>query len=345
MQDQIAAIEHQPRTTPAVKRHPSSILDPSFSHVLAWAVVCVVFPLIWMGGFVTTYKAGMAVPDWPTTYGYNMFLYPLESWLKVWDVFLEHSHRLVASSVGMLAIALAVVLWLAERRRWIRWLGVIVVAGVCFQGVLGGLRVVADERLLAKIHGCTAPVIFALAASLVTFTSRAWREAFAGRMGAPALGTFSKLALAVTVAVYLQIVAGAQLRHLVPQEQTFWFAVWVWIHVIVAGLAACGVVWIVFQARSGAHSAPIVVRRARLLAGLMLVQLLLGAATWVTNYGWPVWFTRYVWTLEYTVVAGGPWQALLTTAHVAVASLVLVTSLSLTLWSLVPPPAGGQPPQ
>jgi ABC-type Fe3+ transport system permease subunit len=65
----------------------------------------------------------------------------------------------------------------------------------------------------------------------------------------------------------------------------------------------------------------------------MLLQLILGAATWLTNYGVPVWFTEYVWQLEYTVVAGGAWQAVLTTAHVAVASLVLVTAISLVLWS------------
>jgi len=321
-----------------VNRHLSSfIARPSNAHVLAWAVVCFVFPLIWMGGFVTTYKAGMAVPDWPTTYGYNMFLYPLESWLNVWDVFLEHSHRLVASSVGMLTIALAAVLWLGDPRRSIRWLGLLALLGVCLQGVLGGLRVVADERLLAKIHGCTAPVIFALAASLVVFTSHACRECLppVSRSGRRAGGESSlpKISAVVTAAIYLQIVAGAQLRHLVPQEQTFWFAVWVWIHLIMAGLAAGGVAWIAVRTGASTGESPIVIRRACLLAVLMLLQLILGAATWVTNYGWPVWFTHYVWTLEYTVVAGGPWQAVLTTAHVAVASLVLVTALSLTLWS------------
>jgi len=284
-----------------------------------------------MGGLVTTYRAGMAVPDWPSTYGYNMFLYPLESWLKVWDVFLEHSHRLVAASVGILTIALALALWLSDGRRWVRWLGGAAVALVSLQGVLGGLRVIADERLLAKIHGCTAPLFFSLAATLVVVTSRAWRE---GRGLSPwnEAKRRGQLTPAVTVCIYLQIVAGAQLRHLAPQERTYWFAFWVWVHVIAAGLVVIGAFWIL--RRCGAGQAPRrLTRGAWLLAVLTLVQVVLGAATWVTNYGWPVWFTEYVLGLEYTVVAGGALQAVVTTAHVAVASLLLVSALSLALWT------------
>ncbi len=322
-----------------VKREPFAPLARRFpiAHVLAWLVAVATFPLIWMGGFVTTYRAGMAVPDWPSTFGYNLFLYPLESWLSVFDVFLEHSHRLIAASVGILAIALSAALWLGDRRRWVRWLGVLAVAGVSLQGVLGGLRVVADERLLAKIHGCTAPLVFACLASLVTFTSMAWRAPRAG--DAPPVarsGTAARrglvLALVVAAGIYLQIVAGAQLRHLTPQEHTFWFAFWVWIHVIVAGLLLFGILGLAWRLRADRNHPARIVRRTRFLVGLMLVQVVLGAATWVTNYGFPVWFTEYVWELEYTVVAGGAWQAVLTTAHVAVASMLLVVAVSLALW-------------
>lgn len=280
----------------------------------------------------------MAVPDWPSTFGYNLFLYPLESWLSVFDVFLEHSHRLMAASVGILTIALGVVLWLCERRRWVCWLGVVAVAGVSLQGVLGGLRVIADERVLAKIHGCTAPLVFACIASLVTLTSAAWttRKAECGTPHAAPRGTTARrdlsLALAIAVGIYLQIVAGAQLRHLTPHEHAFWFALWVWIHVIAAGLLLVGILWIAFRLRPARGHSARVVRRGRFLAALMLLQVVLGAATWVTNYGLPVWFTEYVWELEYTVVAGGAWQAVLTTAHVATASLLLVTAISLALW-------------
>src|SRR3954470_8133342 len=77
--------------------------------------------LIGVGGVVTSKGVGMAVPDWPTTYGYNMFLFPFDKW--VGRVFWEHSHGLVASGVGFLTTILAVWIWLKEERVWLRWLG------------------------------------------------------------------------------------------------------------------------------------------------------------------------------------------------------------------------------
>ncbi len=82
-------------------KSPHSTYQPG-PHRVAWALVCTVFPLIWVGGLVTTYDAGMAVPDWPGTYGYNMFLYPWTSWLAApWDLFIEHGHRLLGSLAGI----------------------------------------------------------------------------------------------------------------------------------------------------------------------------------------------------------------------------------------------------
>src|SRR3954470_5051827 len=95
--------------------------------------------LVGIGGLVTSHGAGMAVPDWPTTYGYNMFFFPISKW--VGGIFYEHTHRLVASGVGFLTVILAACLWLKEERRWLRRLGVIALFAVVLQGVLGGLRV------------------------------------------------------------------------------------------------------------------------------------------------------------------------------------------------------------
>src|SRR3954466_8187496 len=114
-----------------------------------WAVVlaCATFPLLWVGGLVTTTASGMAVPDWPNTYGYNLFLYPWQTWLLgPWDIFIEHGHRLVASSVGMLTIGLLVLLLKHEQRPWMIGLGLAALSLVVFQGVLGGMRVLLDER-------------------------------------------------------------------------------------------------------------------------------------------------------------------------------------------------------
>src|SRR6266511_1054210 len=108
----------------------------TWPHRLAVILACATLPLLFIGGLVTSKGAGLAVPDWPTTFGYNMFLYP---WSKmVGNIFYEHSHRLLASGVGLLTIALAIAFWLEERRHWLRRLGVAALLLVILQGVIGG---------------------------------------------------------------------------------------------------------------------------------------------------------------------------------------------------------------
>src|SRR5258708_9766217 len=86
-------------------------------HRLAVLLACATAVLLWVGGMVTSMKAGMAVPDWPSTYGYNLFLYPWQTWVYgPWDLFVEHGHRLFASLVGLLTIALMISVWLADSR-------------------------------------------------------------------------------------------------------------------------------------------------------------------------------------------------------------------------------------
>ena len=142
-------------------------------------LACATFPLVWVGGLVTTTDAGMAVPDWPNTYGYNLFLYPWQTWLAgPWDLFVEHGHRLLAPAVGMLTIgsgrrAVA----MRARGAGCAGLGLAALALVIFQGVLGGMRVLLDERTLAMLHGCTGPLFFALTVAMVVFTSQRWRSA------------------------------------------------------------------------------------------------------------------------------------------------------------------------
>src|SRR5262245_53531562 len=156
----------------SVMLHPSSFSP--WPHRLAMALAAATFPLLFIGGLVTSLGVGLAVPDWPTTFGYNMFLYP---WSKmIGGIFYEHSHRLVASSVGLLTIALALTFWLREERRWLRWLGIAALGLVILQGVLGGLRVVLLQHTLAIIHACFAQAFFGLTVSLALFTSAEWRE-------------------------------------------------------------------------------------------------------------------------------------------------------------------------
>src|SRR5438045_9377619 len=121
-------------------------------HVLALLTAAATFPLIFMGGLVTSHGAGMSVPDWPNSYGYNMFLFPPRLWIG--GILYEHTHRLMGTAVGMLSIVLALWAWRVERRRWVRWLATSVLLAVIFQGVLGGLRVVLVKLDLALVHAC-----------------------------------------------------------------------------------------------------------------------------------------------------------------------------------------------
>jgi cytochrome c oxidase assembly protein subunit 15 len=95
--------------------------------------------LILAGGLVTSTGSGLSVPDWPTTYGWFMLTFPLDKW--VGGIFYEHSHRVIASVVGFLIVILAIWLWNAEPRRWVRQLGYIALGAVMTQGVLGGITV------------------------------------------------------------------------------------------------------------------------------------------------------------------------------------------------------------
>src|SRR5215212_6449864 len=144
-------------------------------HRSAVALACATFPLVWVGGLVTTTDAGMAVPDWPNTYGYNLFLYPWQSWLAgPWDLFVEHGHRMLAALVGIITIGMLFVLMRLERRNWVRGTGFAALALVMFQGALGGMRVLFDERTLAMLHGMTGPLFFGITVALAVITSRTW---------------------------------------------------------------------------------------------------------------------------------------------------------------------------
>src|SRR5260370_10509677 len=119
-------------------------------HRFAVLTAVATFALLGAGGLVTSHGVGMAVPDWPNTFGYNMFFFPISQW--VGGVFYEHTHRLVASGVGLLTTILAAWLWLKDSRRWLRWLGIVAFLAVVLPGVLGGLRVVFFKDELGIVH-------------------------------------------------------------------------------------------------------------------------------------------------------------------------------------------------
>src|SRR6476660_8128039 len=153
---------------------PDSVYNP-WLHRIALLTAAATFPLIFMGGLVTSHGAGMSVPDWPNSYGYNMFLFPPRLW--VGGILYEHTHRLMGTVVGMLSIALTIAAWKTETRAWARWLATGVLGAVIFQGILGGLRVVWVNLDLAIVHACFAQAFFCLAVLTALVTSRWWVEA------------------------------------------------------------------------------------------------------------------------------------------------------------------------
>src|SRR2546427_7123139 len=100
-------------------------------HRIALLTAAATFPLIFMGGLVTSHQAGMSVPDWPNSYGYNMFLFPPRLWIG--GILYEHTHRLMGTVVGMCSIALAICAWRTEKRAWARWMTMGVLGAVIFQ--------------------------------------------------------------------------------------------------------------------------------------------------------------------------------------------------------------------
>jgi len=167
------------------------------------------FLLIVVGGLVTSKGAGMSVPDWPTTYGYNMFLFPYSRW--VGGIFWEHSHRLLASVVGVITIILAVVTFLQERRVWVRWLSVIAVIAVILQGILGGLRVTLYKDELGIFHALLAQSFLGLLMVITAVTSRGFFTG--GWFGERLAGSLRWLFLAGLMLTYFQLGIAATIRH------------------------------------------------------------------------------------------------------------------------------------
>ncbi|MDR3377398.1 MAG: COX15/CtaA family protein [Verrucomicrobiae bacterium] len=188
-------------------------MNPPYRPALFWFAVLtavVTFLLIGLGGLVTSHEAGMSVPDWPTTYGYNMFLFPVDQW--VGGVFYEHSHRLLATLAGLLTTILAVWLWWQDRRRWLHWLGAAAFLLVIAQGVLGGLRVRWQLDWLGVPHGAVAQAFLVLTCALALFTSRWWLQTAALKPASVPRGLQGHV-LGVTLLIFIQLLIAATMRH------------------------------------------------------------------------------------------------------------------------------------
>src|SRR3954468_20791385 len=178
-------------------------------HRFAWITSIATLFLICSGGMVTSKGVGLAVPDWPTTFGYNMFLFPVSKW--VGGIFFEHTHRLIASTVGFLTIILAIWIWRVDRRRWLRNVGWSALGAVILQGVLGGLRVTMLKDEIGIFHACLAQAFLGMVVIITLATSTRWLAGTA-RYGVPIRG-LTRIAVTTTLLIYLQLGLGATMRH------------------------------------------------------------------------------------------------------------------------------------
>jgi len=277
--------------------------------------------LITAGGLVTSTGSGLAVPDWPNSYGYFMFAFPFSS--MVGGIFYEHGHRLIASTVGILTIGLVVLLTRQESRRWVRQLGWIILAAVIVQGLLGGITVLFFlPTPISVSHAGLAHLFFSLVVSLGVFTSPGWRTSYV-RLTPINDQILKRLAICTPVIIYFQILIGATMRHtgaglaipdfplafgqLIPST---WSTA---ISINFAHRIGAAIVTMLVFAEAGHvlahHWARRELRRpAVLLVGLLLVQIFFGA---------------------WTVLSGK--QFIVNTTHVITGSVLLATAIVLAL--------------
>ena len=314
-------------------------------HRVAWLLTSLVFPLIWVGGLVTTTDAGMAVPDWPGTYGYNMFAYPLSAWYYgPLDLFLEHGHRLHASLAGMVCVGLTVVAFYQPSKK-IRVLTVLALLLIILQGVLGGIRVEFSERAIALVHGTVGPAFFSLVVFLVVMSSRWWHEVDSAEWWGcdsklpltseqsqhlghiwEQLWTARSVAAVTVVLAFCQLFIGANVRHLpdMPMTTPDQFRVVVWFHILMALSVVAGVVLLVTRP---VGPVPGLQRSRWFLLTLVALQMGLGLGTWIVKFGWPEWFDGYLVAEQFRIQEKNYGQVHMVTAHVAVGSLILATSV------------------
>jgi cytochrome c oxidase assembly protein subunit 15 len=227
-------------------------------------VVCWTIFLFVAGALVTSNDAALAVPDWPLSF--HKFFPEMSG-----GVFYEHGHRMIAGGLGVFTLVLAILIWLKEERRWLRWFAAIAVGGVVVQAILGGQVVIQLLHYwLPVIHACFAQIVFAAVLSIAVFTSRWWvsERPQLEDAGSPPMHT---VAIVNSAVIYGQVILGAGFRH---QE------IPIWPHMAGALVVLGVVIWtaVVLRKRFG-HSPEL--SKARIFLHAMVgTQILLGLAAY-----------------------------------------------------------------
>ena len=293
----------------------------NWTEAFAGVAAAATFLQLLVGGLVTSNKAGLAVVDWPNSFGTNMFLYPLSRMTGA--IYYEHAHRLFGSLVGLTTVVLAVHLFRAERRAWVKRLALVAVLAVIAQGILGGLRVtgsfttstspeaMAPSITLAIVHGVLGPAFFALMIALAAFTATAWASDAPARVTSHAASEHL-IGLLLVGAVAVQLVVGAIQRHLARG-----LVVHIAFAVVVLALALLhgSRLWGLYEGQ------PLLHRLGRLVITVAAVQVSLGILAF--------------FAIQFRVegVPRPAWDVLLTTAHQACGSVLLGCSVMGALWS------------
>jgi cytochrome c oxidase assembly protein subunit 15 len=285
-----------------------------FVYLLALATLFLIF----MGGQVKSHEAGLAVPDWPTTYGENMFTFHPSKWVGgIWH---EHTHRLVASTIGFMTVILVVWLFLKESRKWVRTLGYFALGAVIVQGLLGGLTVYLLLPAWVSIsHGILAQTFFLMVLLLAYAQTDEWftRQQHKEREQSSPVGIAAFVMLAV---VFFQLILGALLRHtesglalpdfptmagqwipIFTQDSVNWVNDWrqdytfdswevlpavsvsqLWIHFVHrlgAVVVSVSLIWLVVRVFKQKEQFPAVWKMTIGLCGLVVIQIALGIVT------------------------------------------------------------------
>ncbi len=307
-------------------------------HFYAVATTLVTWVLVWVGGLVTSKDAGMSVPDWPTSFGYNMFLLPISQWTG--GVLYEHTHRLLGMTLGLLTVGLMILLFSLEKRIWVKRLGGIAFFMVVIQGVLGGQRVVQANPFLGFVHGCFAQICLAVFASIALFTSPWWERVtqLGDRQETIRPGWIRHVTL-VTVLIFLQLMLGAAMRHAhsglsIPDFPTA-YGSW-WPHVTPGQLDGINL------DRVARHEMPTTMAQIhlqmvhRLMAALILLAILSSTGMLLPKEnlnGWlKVWNAVWLISVLFQVFLGAwtIWSrkaADVATAHVAIGAFLLTAGV------------------
>jgi len=285
------------------KVHPLPVRNRAL-HGFAVFTACCTFLLIIAGALVTGNDAGLAVPDWPLSYG--SLTPPM-----IGGIFYEHGHRMVASFVGFLTVILAFWLWKRDDRPFVRRLGWIALAVVVTQGILGGITVLFFcPAPISVMHACLAQAFFCIVSSLALLTSESWKHNVSDVTGDVKGVSMRQLSVWTVVAVYAQLILGAALRH--SKVGLLW-------HIIGAFVVTFLAIWTVARVYRYYATVPALFRPAMILGILLAAQLSLGVGSYIVRLA------------SREDVQPGALMVAVTTAHVATGAAVLVTSLLLTL--------------